>query len=228
MLLGAAAGALRALAVWENATVDQVFTEANARYKGRKLGEIGEELGKDPFDAMLDIALSEDLRTWFLPFIPGDDPKSWELRAEVWRDPRTIIGASDAGAHLDMIDTFTCSTSLLGPAVREKGLLSWEEAIHQLTQLPAELYGILDRGVLRAGAHADVVVFDPDRVGPGPVEVRNDLPAGAARLYAEAEGIGHVLCNGAEIVRGKDFTDARPGTLMRSGRDTRTVPVQRI
>jgi len=219
------AGALRALAIWENVTVDQVFTDANARFRGRKLGEIGEELGKDPFDAMLDIALSEDLRTSFLPFIPGDDPKSWELRSEVWRDPRTVIGASDAGAHLDMIDTFTCSTSLLGPAVRDKGLLSWEEAIHQLTQVPAELYGIVDRGLLAEGMHADVVVLDPARVGPGPIHVREDLPAGAARLYAEAEGIEHVLVKGVEIVRGKEFTDARPGTLMRSGRDTKTVPV---
>ena len=220
-----AAGALRALAIWENVTVDQVFTDANTRFQGRKLGEIGEELGKDPFDAMLDIALSEDLRTCFLPFIPGDDPKSWELRSEVWRDPRTIIGASDAGAHLDMIDTFTCSTSLLGPAVRDKGLLSWEEAIHQLTQVPAELYGIVDRGVLAEGMNADVVVFDPERVGPGPLHVREDLPAGAARLYAEAEGVEHVLVNGVEICRAGKFTDARPGTVMRSGRDTRTVPV---
>jgi N-acyl-D-aspartate/D-glutamate deacylase len=219
------AGALRALAIWENVTVDQTFTEANAHLQGRKLGEIGEELGKDPFDVMLDLALSEDLRTWFMPFIPGDDPKSWELRSEVWRDPRTIIGASDAGAHLDMIDTFTCSTSLLGPAVREKELLSWEEAIHQLTQIPAELYGIVDRGLLAEGMHADVVVFDPERVGPGPVHVKHDLPAGAARLYAEADGIEHVLVNGVEVVRGKEFTDARPGTLLRSGRDTETVPV---
>ena len=219
------AGALRALAIWENVSVDQVFSDENARFRGRKLGEIGEELGKTPFDAMLDIALSEDLRTSFLPFIPGDDDKSWELRGEVWRDPRTVIGASDAGAHLDMIDTFTCTTSLLGPAVRDKGLLGWEEAIQQLTQVPAELYGLEGRGVLAEGRQADVVVFDPERVGPGPIQVREDLPAGAARLYAEAEGIEHVLVNGVEIVRGKEFTDARPGALLRSGRDTRTVPV---
>jgi N-acyl-D-aspartate/D-glutamate deacylase len=220
------AGALRALAVWENATVDQVFSEANARYRGRRLGEIAEERGQDPFDAMLDVALADDLRTWFMPFIPGDDPKSWALRGEVWHDPRTIIGASDAGAHLDMIDTFTCSTSLLATGVREKGLITWEEAVRQLTRLPAELYGLADRGRLAEGMHADVVAFDPERVGPGPIEVRHDLPAGAARLYAGSEGIAHVWVEGVEIVRGGELTDARPGTVLRSGRDTRTVPAR--
>ncbi len=219
------AGVLKALAVWENLTIAEVFCEANQPYRGRNLGEVARELHKAPFDAMLDLALADDLRTSYMPFIPGDDPESWKLRGEIWRDPRTLIGASDAGAHLDMIDTFTCSTSLLGPGVRERGLLSVEEAVHQITQIPAELYGIVDRGVLAEGAHADVVVFDADRIGPGPVHTRHDLPTGAARLYAEAEGIEHVLVNGVEVVRGKEALEARPGTVLRSGRDTRTVPV---
>jgi N-acyl-D-aspartate/D-glutamate deacylase len=124
-----------------------------------------------------------------------------------------------------MIDTFTCSTSLLATGVRERGLLSLEEAVHQLTQVPAELYGIRERGLLREGYHADVVVFDAQRVGPGPVHTRSDLPAGAARLYAEAEGILHVLVAGSEVVRGREFTQARPGSVLRSGRDTDTVEV---
>jgi N-acyl-D-aspartate/D-glutamate deacylase len=220
-----AAGALRALAVWENLRIDEVFCPANQRFRGRRLGEVAQELGKRPFDALLDLALADDLKTSFLPFIPGDDPESWRLRAEVWRDPRTVIGASDAGAHLDMIDTFTCTTSLLGPGVREKGLLSLEEAVHQLTQVPAELYGIEGRGRLAEGCHADLVLFDPARVGPRPVETRRDLPAGAARLYAEAEGIERVFVNGVEVVTRGEFTGLRPGTLLRSGRDTRSVEV---
>jgi len=124
-----------------------------------------------------------------------------------------------------MIDTFICSTALLGPAVREKGLISLEEAVHQITQLPAELYGIRDRGRLAPGCHADVVVFDPERVGPGPIHTRYDLPAGAGRLYAEADGIEHVLVGGVEVVCGKKITDARPGRLLKSGRDTDTVSV---
>jgi N-acyl-D-aspartate/D-glutamate deacylase len=220
-----AAGAMRAIAVWENVTVEETFDPRNAALTGRKIGAIAKEQGKAPFDALLDLALSEDLRTSFSPFIPGDDEASWQMRAKVWQDPRTVIGASDSGAHLDMIDTFTCTTSLLGPGVREKRLLSLEEAVHQLSDVPARLYGIRERGRLAPGWRADVVVFDEGRVGPGPIHTRHDLPAGAARLYAEAEGIEHVFVNGVEIVRGKQFTGALPGTVLRSGRDTETVEV---
>jgi N-acyl-D-aspartate/D-glutamate deacylase len=219
------AGALRAIAAWDNMTIEETFEPGNAALQGRKLGAIAKEQGKPAFDLMLDLALSEQLRTSFSPFIPGDDDASWQLRATAWRDPRTVIGASDAGAHLDMIDTFTCSTSLLGPGVREKGLLSLEEAVHQLSEIPARLYGIRERGRLAPGWRADVVIFDEARVGPGPIHTRRDLPAGAARLYAEAEGISHVLVNGVEIVAGKRFTGALPGTVLRSGRDTETVEV---
>jgi N-acyl-D-aspartate/D-glutamate deacylase len=124
-----------------------------------------------------------------------------------------------------MIDTFTCSTSLLGPGVRDKGLMALEEAVHQLSQVPASLYGIEGRGLLAEGCHADVVVFDADRVGPRPVHFRYDLPAGAGRLYAEADGIDCVFANGTEIARDGAFTGARPGTVLRPGRDTKTVPV---
>lgn len=222
-----AAGALRVLAVWENLTIVEVYTEANERWRGKKVGELAAETGKTPLDAMLDLALSEGLKTSFMPFIPGDDDESWRMRGEIWKDERTIIGASDAGAHLDMIDTFTCSTSLLGPGVREKGLIELEEAIKQLTRVPAEFYGITGRGRITEGYAADLVVFDETTVGPGPVHSRRDLPGNEARLYAEAEGIDHVLVNGVEIVRGKEFTAARPGTILRSGRDTKSVTLPR-
>lgn len=219
------AGVLRALSTWERMKISETFTPEAAKFEGRLIGEVAEELGKTPLDTMLDLALSEDLRTSFAPFIPGDDDPSWKLRAEVWKDPRTLIGASDAGAHLDMINTFTCSTSLLGPGVREKRLISLEEAIHQITDIPARLYGIRRRGRVAEGWHADLVVFDADRIGPGPIHTRHDLPAGAGRLYAEAEGIDSVWVGGSEIVRGKECTRARPGTILRSGRDTETVEV---
>jgi N-acyl-D-aspartate/D-glutamate deacylase len=219
------AGVFRFFGWWANYTVDETFTPENARFRGRTLGEIAAELDKSPFDAMIDLALSEDLRTSFMPSIPGTDDETWKLRAEVWRDPRALIGASDAGAHLDMIDTFTLSTTLLGTAVRQRGLLSLEEAVSHLADRPARFYGIRERGRIAAGWHADVVIFDDARVGPGPIHTRSDLPAGAARLFAEAEGIEHVLVNGTEIVRGKACTGSLPGTVMRSGRDTETVPL---
>jgi len=141
----------------------------------------------------------------------------------VWRDPRTIVGASDAGAHLDFLATFNYSSAMLGKAVRERGLLPIEEAIHMLTDVPARLYGLTGRGRLQEGWHADVVVVDPTTIGPQEVRMRFDLPTGAPRLYGGADGIEHVLVNGTEIVGRGEFTDARPGTLFRSGRDTETV-----
>ncbi len=216
------AGVFRFFGWWANYTVDETFAAENAGYRGRRIEEIAAQLGKSPFDTMLDLALSENLKTSFMPAVPGTDDETWRLRAEVWRDPRALIGASDAGAHLDMIDTFALSTTFLGSAVRDRGLISLEEAIHHISDRPARFYGIRDRGRLTEGWHADVVVFDEESVGSGPIHTRNDLPAGAARLFAEAEGIEHVLVNGTEIVRGKTVTGASPGTVLRSGRDTKT------
>jgi N-acyl-D-aspartate/D-glutamate deacylase len=143
----------------------------------------------------------------------------------VWRDSRTVIGASDAGAHLDFLATFNYSTVLLGKPVRERKLMPIEEAVHLLTDVPARLYGLKDRGRLAEGWHADVVVLDPETVGAQPVRMRFDLPTDAPRLYGGADGIDHVIVNGTEIVDHGEFTDERPGTLLRSGRDTETVSV---
>ena len=92
-----------------------------------------------------------------------------------------------------------------------------------LTDVPARLYGLRDRGRLVPGGFADVVVFDPTSIGHGPVRTRDDLPGGASRLYADAVGVGHVLVNGTEIARDGHFTGAVPGRVLRSGRDTDTV-----
>jgi N-acyl-D-aspartate/D-glutamate deacylase len=214
------AGAFRALAVWDNMLVEETFAPANERYRGRNLGELAREAGVPTFELMVEIALADDLRTSFKTPAFGDDDASWELRRQVWRDPRALLGASDAGAHLDMIDTFTATTALLGPAVRDRGMLPLEDAIHQITDRPARLYGIRERGRLAVGWHADVVVFDPATVKPGPVHTRRDLPGGAGRLFAGADGIAHVIVNGAPIAEHGAFTDARPGAVLRSGTDT--------
>ncbi len=104
-----------------------------------------------------------------------------------------------------------------------RGLLSWQQAVRLLTDVPARLYGLRDRGRLEVGAFADVVVFDPATIGHGTVRTRDDLPGGASRLYADAVGVRHVLVNGTEIVREGEFTGAVPGSVLRSGRDTDTV-----
>jgi N-acyl-D-aspartate/D-glutamate deacylase len=220
-----AAGPLRGLAQWGKMRVDETFEAENAAFRGRSVAEIAEELGKTPFDAMLDLAISEGLRTSFMPPSSGDDDASWKERSRTWHDDRTVVGASDAGAHLDLIDTFAFSTQLLGNGVRKRGLMSVEEGVRQLTDVPARLYGLTQRGQLAEGWHADLVVFDDSRVGCGATYTKLDLPGGAGRLYAEAEGIDHVFVAGTEIVRDGVHTGALPGTVLRSGRDTETVEV---
>jgi N-acyl-D-aspartate/D-glutamate deacylase len=157
-----------------------------------------------------------------MPPTPESDA-DWEAGVELWRDHRVVVGGSDAGAHLDMTCGAVYSTGLLEGAVRKRNLIGWEEAIAHLTDRPARLYGLRDRGRLAPGYWADVVVFDPESVGPGPVRLREDLPGGASRLYAEATGIERVIVNGREIVAEGEFTGDVPGQLLRSGRDTDTV-----
>ena len=161
------AGPLRGLADWANLTVHATFKPENKHLEGRTIGDIAADQNKSPFDTMLDLAISEGLRTAFMPPAVGGDTALWKVRGQLWQDERTVIGASDAGAHLDMIDTFAFSTQVLGNGVREFKAIELEQAIHQLTQVPAELFGLRERGLLRTGWHADIVVFDPKTVGFG-------------------------------------------------------------
>jgi N-acyl-D-aspartate/D-glutamate deacylase len=216
------AGILRHLAQWDRLIVAETFAPENEGIEGRTVGDLARERGVSPFDALLDVVVADRLRTGLRPPIPESEG-DWTLRAETWQDPRAIVGGSDAGAHLDTMCGAIYSTSMLGDGVRARGLLSWEQAVRQLTDIPARLYGLRDRGRLVPGAFADVVVFDPTTIGHEPVRTRNDLPGGASRLYAEARGVRHVLVNGTEIARDGAFTGAAPGAVLRSGRDTDTV-----
>jgi len=216
------AGMLRGLANWAAMEISQTFAPENAGVQGRTVGEIAAERGQEPFDTLCDIIIADELATVMCPPVAGNDAESWQLRRDIWRDPRAVVGASDAGAHLDMLSTFNFSTAMLR-SCREHDLMPLEEAVSLLTDRQARLYGIRERGRITEGWHADLVVFDPEHIAPGPVEWRNDLPAGAGRLYGAGEGIGHVIVNGVEIVRDGELTGETPGTLLRSGRDTETV-----
>jgi N-acyl-D-aspartate/D-glutamate deacylase len=203
--------------VFDQLEITDTFSDATARYRGRAVADIAREEGRDPFDVITDIIVADDLRTCFTP-VPDEDESSWAMRYETWRDPRVIIGASDAGAHVETICSFDFATALLAMN-RTAGVMPLEEAIRRLTAEPAALYGLAGRGRLAPGCWADVVVFDPDTVAPGRVEWRNDLPGGAGRLYGEAVGIDRVLVNGTEVVNDGVVTGARPGRLLHSARD---------
>lgn len=207
---------------WGTYLIVSTFSAKTARYAGRRVGDIAAEEGKEPFDALLDIIVADDLRTDFMNISVDEPAAIWKRRAEIATDPRVVVGGSDAGAHLDMITTHSYCTNMLANLVRTHQVLTLEAAVRELTSVPAALYGLRDRGTLTIGGAADIVVFDEDSVGSTLPTTRFDLPAGAGRLYTEATGIDSVIVNGNEIVHHGEITDARPGRLLRSGRDTRT------
>jgi N-acyl-D-aspartate/D-glutamate deacylase len=217
-----APGPMREISEWDRRIITETFTPQTKKYEGRVVADIAREEGKSAFDALLDIVCEDNLLTMFtrLPSAPSAD--DWQLTVEACRTGRTMIGASDAGAHLDFTAYFDYPVYVIEQAVRRYGVLALEEAVQMLTSIPADLYGLRDRGRLVEGAHADVVVFDADSVASGTIGMRFDLPAGAGRLYAEPEGVAHVLVNGQPIVLDSKMTDERPGTLFRAGRDTAT------
>ena len=212
---------LRRLANWGALTIFDTVNPVNARFDGRTVAHIAAELGCDPFDALLDIALADDLQTSFGRADVPASREDWEARVGIWRDGRAVIGASDAGAHLDLLATFNYPTRVLAEPVRQHGLLELEEAVHLMTAVQADLYGLVDRGRLHEGAHADVLLIDEFAVDSDPVSMRPDLPGGAARLYAGASGIDEVLVAGVAVVEAGTFTRARPGRVLRSGTDSR-------
>jgi N-acyl-D-aspartate/D-glutamate deacylase len=224
------AGLIGALANWSILTFFECHTPETRALEGRRVGEVAAEQGKEPFDCLLDVVVADRLRTVMQPPLPSESDEGWRMRAEAWLDDRTLIGGSDAGAHLDLFCGATYSTVLLGECVRDRGLLPIEEAVHQLTDVPARFYGLRDRGRIAEGQWADVLVLDPERIAPHAERTRADLPGGACRIYAAADGIDHVLVNGTPIVDDGALLDVdgsspRPGRVLRSGTDTETVAI---
>jgi N-acyl-D-aspartate/D-glutamate deacylase len=217
------AGVFRRLADWGDYRLGDVYAEENQPLRGRIVGEIAAERGKSAFGTLLDIVVADDLRTVLWPVPKDDDGASWDLRRSVWDDDRAMLGGSDAGAHLDRMCGAPYTTRFLADCLRGRQLVPLERAVHLITGAPAALFGLRDRGVLREGAHADVVVFDPETVDAEDAALVRDLPGDAARLTAGSRGITRVLVNGVAIVEDGEVTGATPGTVLRSGRDTETV-----
>ncbi|HEU4839890.1 MAG TPA: amidohydrolase family protein [Ilumatobacteraceae bacterium] len=202
---------------WE--TYELMESKANPDLVGRRILGVAEERGVDPFDLLLDLAIAEPtLKDIRVKAVVANDDESG-VRTLLQEDGCTL-GLSDAGAHVSQLCDAPLATDLLGRWVREKGVLSVEQAVHKLTQVQAELFGFADRGVLAPGRAADVVVFDPDTVAPGPLRRVNDFPAGAERLTADQpEGMRHLLVNGTHLIADGELStkavDARPGQLVR-------------
>jgi N-acyl-D-amino-acid deacylase len=185
----------------------------------RRLGELAAERGVHPVDLALDLSLASDLETRFRLAVLNTDES---VVAELLRHPATMLGLSDAGAHANQLCDACAPTDLLARWVREKGVLSLEEAVRRLTAEPAEVFGITDRGRLAPGLAADLTVFDPATVGCSPLRRVYDFPAGADRLVSDARGIRAVVVNGV-VVRedGRDAVDPEgplPGRVLRGGR----------
>jgi N-acyl-D-amino-acid deacylase len=189
---------------------------AHPHLVGRRLVEVAAERAADPFDLLLDLAAAEaapaDLRV--RATLANDDPAGVEV---LLQEPGCTLGLSDAGAHVGQLCDAVLATDLLGTWVRERQVLTIEEAVRKLTSVQAELFRFADRGVLRPGAFADIVVFDPATVAPGPLRRVRDFPAGAERLTADQpSGMHHLLVNGGVVRRdGELVATGRPGRLVR-------------
>jgi N-acyl-D-aspartate/D-glutamate deacylase len=214
---------------WDLLEVAEATSPDTEAYVGRTVADIAAELDRDPVDVLIDVVLPArlPLTLVFPSLVPsmGVTDESWKVRADVWRDERVVLGGSDAGAHTDLMCHANYPTVLLGEAVRERGLLSIEEAVRLLSDVPARLYGLRERGRIVEGWHADLVLFDPAEVGSEPAIARTDLPAGGLRLYAESRGVVGVFVGGEAVVDHGAFTHALPGTVLRAGTHTDTVTV---
>ena len=200
-----------------------VLSEANADVRGRMIAEIAEERGQDPFTVLIDVVANDDLKTVLWPQPSADTAEDWELRREFWEHPDILLGGSDAGAHLDRMLGASYPTKFLGDCLRGRKLVPLERAVQLLTDEPASLFGLRERGRVAEGYHADVVVFNPETISAGPAYVSFDLPGNSKRLLATAVGIDHVYVNGVETITDGKPTGATPGVVFRSGRDTKSV-----
>jgi len=217
------AGVYRRLADWEDYVIGDTFSPANEGLSNRTVAQIAAERGTTPFDTLLDIVVADELRTILWPAPKDKDAASWQMRTEAWDDPRVMIGGSDAGAHLDRMCGATFPTRFLGDMIRGRKLVSVERAVQLITQVPAELFGLLERGTLVEGNFADIVVIDPETVGSENARMVADLPGDCERLTAGSFGVEKVFVNGTLVIENGLPTGNNPGTLLKSGVDTYTV-----
>ncbi|NDK26676.1 D-aminoacylase [Streptomyces sp. TR1341] len=217
------AGVFRRLADFGRYVIGDTYSEANRGLGGRVVRDIAEERGQDPFHCLVEICAGDRLRTVLWPMPTDNDPASWALRAETWRHEDVLLGGSDAGAHLDRMCGAPYTTRFLGDCLRGRKLVALEQAVKMLTDDPARLFGLRERGQIQRGWHADLVLLDPERIDAGQARLVHDLPGDSPRLDSRALGVRAVWVGGVEAIRDDVVSGAVPGRVLRSGRDTRTV-----
>jgi N-acyl-D-amino-acid deacylase len=197
---------------WDIVRVEKTGKQENQKYEGKTIAELGAMQSKDPLDAFLDLSLDEDLATVFWNSNNGGDANAM---GEILRSPYVIVGTSDAGAHVQFGADFGYGTTLLGLWVRERGVMTLEQAVYKLTFHVASIFGLQDRGLLRPGYVADLAIFNPNTVGSHEPEWANDYPAGSKRLIQRADGMHYTVVNGKVIQEDGRLSGELPGQVLR-------------
>jgi N-acyl-D-aspartate/D-glutamate deacylase len=197
---------------WNTTYVATAALPDNQRFVGRSVADVAQEQGKDPVDSFLDLALEENLATAFQRFT-GADPA---VKGAIIAHPHVMPGLSDGGAHVTRRCDSHFSTYYLSYWVRERQMMTLEEGVRKLTFQAASAFGLHDRGLIRPGLAADLVVFDPETVGPGELDEAADFPGGATRLKRLPQGVDCTIVNGQVLIEDGEHTGAYPGRVLRS------------
>lgn len=198
---------------YESISVDRVKLPHNKRFEGKTISEIASETGKGIIDAMLDLVVEEGLDTEFSQPTTGLDKA---VMATLLNYPHAYLGLSDSGAHVQYRGGYGYSSHLLSHWVRREHIMSLEQAVKRLTFENAHLFGITDRGLLRPGLAADIVIFDPDTIRSLAQDKVHDLPAGAWRMRELATGVHWTLVNGQVLLEDGRHSGALPGRVVRN------------
>jgi len=198
---------------WDYMWVNEPVLEKNKPLQFKSIGEIAKMQGKRVIDAFLDLVVEEKLETRFLQAENNIDD---EAMTKILTYPNAIVGLGDGGAHVQFHGGYGYTTRLLGEWVRQRKVLTLEQAVRKLSFESASAFGINDRGMLRPGLAADIVIFDPDTVNAGKETVVRDFPGGGWRIKEEAEGVHYTIVNGQVLLEDGEHTGALPGRIIRN------------
>jgi N-acyl-D-aspartate/D-glutamate deacylase len=199
---------------WDLITIKKAARPENKTLEGKSIDDLARTQKKPPIDIFLNLALAEDLETTFEDTASQGDEQAVK---GIFSNPHVLLGQSDAGAHVaNASPGFGYSTIMLAHWVRERQIMSLEDAIKKLTFLPASIFGIHDRGLLRRGLAADLFVFDPEKIDLSDPEKVADLPEGAPRYIQRAKGVHYTIINGAVLMKNGAHTGVYPGKVLRS------------